>query len=45
MLSDDDKQWIGGQLADIRGQFAEINERMELMATRLLTEFHRWAQT
>jgi hypothetical protein len=52
MMSDDDKQWIGGQFADMRGQFADIRgqladitERMELMETRLLTEFHRWAQT
>lgn len=38
MLSDEDKTWIDDR-------FAGMTERMEAMETRLVTEFHRWAQT
>jgi hypothetical protein len=42
MLDDNDKRWI---TETIGVKLDEMGERMEAMETRLLTEFHRWAQT
>jgi hypothetical protein len=39
-LSDEDKQWIGERLDQVRDQ---VTARIEQVETRLLTEFHKWA--
>ena len=42
MLDTDDKRWFGELLA---ANEARMTDRLELMETRLVAEFHRWAQT
>jgi len=42
VLTDNDKSWIAEQLAASERRTAD---RIEVTETRLLTEFHRWAQT
>jgi hypothetical protein len=40
MLTDDDKKWIEGRIAESEERLAE---RLEKVETTLLTEFHKWA--
>jgi len=45
MLTESDKQWITQQLTDQLGASERrMAERIEVTETRLLTEFHKWAQ-
>jgi len=39
-LTDEDKAWIAGLLANMR---TELLDRIEKTETALLTEFHKWA--
>lgn len=46
MLTDSDKRWITEQLAEqLAASERRTAERVEAVETRLLTEFHKWAQT
>jgi len=44
MLTDDDKQWIGNQIATRMSESEKrLSARIEKTETALLTEFHKWA--
>ena len=40
-LTDDDKNWFGAQLAEIKELHAKQDEKIERVETSLLTEFHK----
>lgn len=50
-LTEDDKNWIGGQIRELESHFearighaeARLQARIEQVETNLLTEFHKWA--
>jgi hypothetical protein len=45
MLDNDDKKWFDRRFESMEQRMDRMVEGMEAMETRLLTEFHRWAQT
>ncbi len=44
MLTEDDKQWIKGQLEQrVESLEERFEEQLQKLETTLLTEFHKWA--